>query len=460
MPDQLRQLPQDLGAEMTTIGSMMLAPDMIIDISFLQSEYFFRQDHRVIFESILRLHKAGSAIDLVILQDEMESAGTLKQAGGMGYVVELVNSVPSPANIVFYAGIVRDKHILRNLITMCGKFIGDAYDATADGLGIVADISTAMTNMLEQHTISKSMITAGEIAPIVKDRIIERFKNQHKMGSGVNGLPTGLRDVDEKIYGLERGEIIILAGRPSTGKSSMAINVAENLVLRESASVVVFSLEMSGESLVERLLSGVSGVNSGLMKTGYITQEGINKVEHAVSCVQSGATLVIDDTPRVTPELLRSLGRKYVNKYNAKLLIVDYLQLMSSREKYNTDNQKYADISRQMKLLARELNIPIIVLAQLNRAPEVANRRPRLSDLRDSGAIEQDADKVIMLWNDPEDPANIISTIIMKHRNGPTGTVKLLFHGETMKFQNYMNGDDYERQPDWQSNSFSNTVGN
>ena len=442
--------PQDLGAEVCVLGSMILDKDGIGEIiPILRAEHFYRQDHRLIYDALISLYENNKPIDLVLLQDELDAQSQLESAGGAQYLVDLVNGVPSAANMVYYARIVRDKGMLRNLITTSSEINNMAYEARGD-VGEVME--TAEQKIFE---VTQQKITGQAVK--IKDIIVQVYESlEHRSGQMITGVATGFLELDELTCGLQRGEMIIIAARPSMGKTALGLNIAENVGANSKMPVAIFSLEMGAQQLAERMLSGRAHINSHKLRQGLLTDNDYNRLAETAGEL-SPAPIFVDDSPSLSPLELRAKARRLKLQQDIQLVVVDYLQLMHVAG-VESRVQEVGQISRHLKALARELNVPVIAMSQLNRSPEGREgHRPRMSDLRESGNIEQDADVVIMLHRESyykqaadkevgesaagfspgsEDVDNVAELIITKQLNGPTGTVKLSWIPEWTRFEN------------------------
>lgn len=428
--------PQSLEAEMAALASMALDRDILGEIiQVVRSDHFYRQDHRLIFDALVHLYEENKPVDLVLLRDELERRDQLGQIGGVDYLSRLVNSVPSAANGVYYAEIVRDKGILRSLIATTNEINKQAYDTRLN--------TAEMLNEVEQKifAVTEQKVTGQEISiHEVMNKVFETLEMRNK---GITGLPTGFHELDELTSGLQKGEMIIIAARPSMGKTALGLNLAEHIAADNKISAAVFSLEMSSQALAERMLCGRAHVDSQNVRKG-IWSDAEHQSLVNVAGELSEAPLFIDDSAHLTPLELRAKARRLKMKHDIQILVVDYLQLMYAPGA-ESRQQEVGMISRHIKGLARELDIPVIVMSQLNRGPEGREgHRPRMSDLRESGNIEQDADVVMLLHredyyhNEPDyEQSNMAEVIIAKQRNGPTGKVDLVWHPNWTRFENY-----------------------
>jgi replicative DNA helicase len=436
-----RSMPESLAAEAAVLGSMIVDPVCIAEvIEHLEASDFYRMEHRHIFSALIGLYEKnrGEAIDAVLLRDELEKRQQLEQVGGVEYVGRIMDSVPSSANVMYYAGIVKDKALLRETISAASYILDDAFDESGD---ISAKLDEAERKIF---AVTDKRIS-GAAVPL-KDLVARAYELiERRDGRIVTGLATGYHELDDKTCGLQNGEMIIIAGRPSMGKTSLALNVAEHVGVVQKMPVAIFSLEMGRQQLAERFLCGCSAVDAQAVRKGMLSTEDYSKLVDACGLL-SEAPIFIDDTSTLTPLELRAKARRLKSQHDVRCIIVDYLQLMHmGTGRVESRQQEIATISRYIKALARELNIPVVVLSQLNRAPEGREgHRPRMSDLRESGSIEQDADVVMLLHREdyyhrgePDyEENNTAELIIAKQRNGPTGTVELIFRERLTRFEN------------------------
>ena len=445
----VRSMPESLAAEAAVLGSMLLDPECIGQVvELLEREAFYRIEHRYIFDALIGLYEKnkGIGIDAVLLRDELEKRGFLEEAGGVEYIAKILDSVPSAANVGYYAGVVKDKMLLRELISAAGEILDDAYNQTGETREALDEAERRIFAVTDKNI-------SGNAAAL-KDLVVRSFELiENRQGHHVTGLATGYYELDELTCGLQNGEMIIVAGRPSMGKTSLALNIAEHLGSLEGIAVAIFSLEMGRQQLAERFLCSISEIDSQKVRKGLLGDEDYKKLADA--CAElSEAPIYIDDTSTLTPLELRAKARRLKSRHNIQCIVVDYLQLMHLGGSHvESRQQEITTISRYIKALARELNIPVVVLSQLNRSPEGREgHRPRMSDLRESGSIEQDADVVMLLHREDyyhrgqEDyqEDNTAELIIAKQRNGPTGTVKLVFREKITRFEN---ASRVEQQP-------------
>ena len=430
--------PHNLDAEKGVLGSMLLMNEAIDEVSeFLQARHFHRPGHQLIYSAILNLHESGvRGIDAVTLAEELASTGKLDEAGGAGHIAEILDSVPHAAHAKYYANIVRDKFVQRSLIESCTTILRECYDSSQETTDLLGQAEQAIFSILQDQENTNKM-EIGDILIDAFDRINERWKSE----GDISGLPTGFVDLNKQTNGFQPAELIILAARPSMGKTAFVCNVAEAVASESKTGVIIFSLEQSKLELAERFLCIRSGVNGHDLRSGNLADEEKHKIMEASSELSS-IPLYIDDKPGRTISQISAICRRLKRQSDIGLIIIDYLQLIEPEDKNIPREQQIALITRRLKALSKELDIPLIALAQLNRGVEQReDKRPRLADLRESGAIEQDADLVMFLHRpevyDPEDRPGLAELIVAKHRSGPIGIVELAWLRESMKFANY-----------------------
>ena len=429
--------PQNLDAEMSLLGAVLIDDEVIADTSeFVSAKDFYDKRHAIIFGGMMRLYERHKPIDLLTLTDELKKKDELETVGGSAYLTELTNYVPTAANATSYAEIVEAKAIRRRLIK-AGSEIGemgfDEESSTQDLLGQAeAELFSVSDQSLKQDLVSIESILTESF-----DRIEELHRNKGQL----RGIRTGYRDLDNMTAGLQRSDLIILAARPAMGKTTLVTNLAYNVATIAKQPVLFFSLEMSKEQLIDRMLADASGVDSWNIRTGNLSDDDFSKISEAMG-EMAEAPIYIDDTPGLSVLEMRTKARRAAHDQPLGLIIVDYLQLLQASGNHNGNRvQEVSEISRGLKLIARELNVPLIALSQLSRTVEQRSPAiPQLSDLRESGSIEQDADIVSFIYRpgyyEPDNPevANITDLIIAKHRNGPVGKVQLYFHPERLRF--------------------------
>lgn len=434
-----QQQPQNLEAEASLLGAILIDGDALVKIADTISTLdFYDQRHQRIYEAIAQLYEKRRPIDVLTLADQLKGNGFLEMIGGPSYLTELTNFVPTAAHVEQYAEIVAQKAVRRRLIKASKQMTELGYDESKALQELIEEAESNLFQVSQQHV--KQSITSIED---ILAASFERLDDLHKDSSKIRGIPTGFRDMDDILAGLQRSDLFILAARPSMGKTAFSLNLAHNIAVSAKEPVLVFSLEMSKEQLVDRLLSMESGVDAWALRTGNLTDTDFEKLGQAMGTL-SEAKIFIDDTPSISVSDLRTKARRESHQAPLGLIIVDYLQLMSGGKKFASgDNRvnEISEISRGLKGIARELNVPIIALSQLSRSVE--NRKPQipqLADLRESGSIEQDADVVAFIYREeyynPEtDRKNITDILIKKHRNGPTGGIELYFDREKQRFR-------------------------
>jgi len=429
--------PQSIDAEMAVLGSMLLDRDAISEaVEILDSSYFYKEAHRKIYDSILKLFDENKGVDIVTLIEELKKIGALDEVGGPSYIAMLSSSVPTAANFTHYAGIVKEKNLRRSLISAATQIVSDSYDLEQDTEAVV-DKAEQLVFDVSSKTVETRFSPLREV---IKSSI-ETIDNLYQRKEHVTGIATGYRDLDIKTAGLQKSDLIIMAGRPSMGKSALATCIVEHVGIVEKKPVAFFSLEMAKEQLVQRMLCSHAKVDAHKVRTGFLSQADWPRLVSAAGKL-SEAPIYIDDTPGVTVLELRAKARRLKAQFDIQMIVLDYLQLMQGPAKADSRQQEISEISRSLKALARELSVPLIAISQLSRAVEQRqDHRPQLSDLRESGAIEQDADLVMLLlreeyYNPTEENKGVAELIIAKQRNGPVGSLNLAFLGEYMRFEN------------------------
>jgi replicative DNA helicase len=439
--DQLRVPPQSVEAEQAVLGGLMLAPDAYDRIADqLTDNDFYRRDHQLIFRAIRELAEKSKPFDAVTLGEWFESMGQSELVAGGAYLIELASTTPSAANIAAYAEIVRDKAVLRQLIEVGTGIVNDGFQPDGRESGeILAKAEQDVFAIAEAGARGRTDFVAMNKA---LSEAFDVLQTRYANGGSVTGLPTGYTEFDEMTAGLQPTDLIILAARPAMGKTTFALNIAEHAAIRTKKAVAVFSMEMSSSQLALRLISSNGRVNAQRLRSGQLEDEDWSRVTSAIRMLRE-AKIFIDDTPGLSPEVLRAKARRLKREHDLGLVVIDYLQLMSVPG--NTENRatEISEISRSLKHLAKELNVPVIALSQLNRSLEQrADKRPVMADLRESGAIEQDADIILFIYRDDyynkenSPDKGLAEVIIGKQRNGPTGSVKLKFFGEYTRFDN------------------------
>jgi len=441
-PDQssARVPPFNLEAEMSVLGAMLLERELIPRaMEKVNASCFYKQAHSIVFTAIVKLYDSDQPVDIVTLTEALRGCGELEPAGGAAYLTTLINYLPTAAHLDSYLNIVAEKAMLRNLITATTKIVNQCYQETADAAVLLDEVEKQVFSLIQRRSPSEP-VPMGDLVR----QAMETIENLQKAQGLITGISTGYKDLDELTCGLQASDLVVLAGRPSMGKTALALNIAEHASVNQSQAVGIFSLEMSRGQLVLRLLCSHARVDAQNMRRGFLKDKDWRKLANSASRL-SEAPVYIDDSPSLTPLEVRARARSMKAKFNVKLLIVDYLQLIqTSGGRWESRQQEVSDISRSMKSLARELQIPILVLSQLNREAESRpDRRPRLSDLRESGAIEQDADVVMLIMrpaaypDHEEKDSNKVYINIAKQRNGPTGERILTFLERFTRFENY-----------------------
>lgn len=433
--------PQNIEAEQSVLGALLIDKDAIIKISdILKPSDFYKEAHAVIYQEMQNLFEAREPIDVLSLSNKLEEKGKLEEIGGKSYLVSLANSVPTTANIVHYAKIVQKKSTLRKLIQTAGEIAELGYNETE-----------AIENILDQAEyklfgVSQKYLKS-QIFPIkdILTETFERIDELHKGDGKLRGIPTGFVDLDNLLAGLQRSDLVILASRPSMGKTSLSLDIARHIAVEEKIPVGIFSLEMSKEQLVDRMLCSQANIDLWKMRTGKLSDNPENdeftRINHAMG-ILSEAPIFIDDTPLCNVMEIRTKARRLQAEHKMGFMVVDYLQLIEGKDATDNRVQQVSDITRALKGIARELNIPVLALSQLSRAVEMRHPQiPQLADLRESGSIEQDADVVMFIYREEmykkeTDRKNIAEIYVRKHRNGPTGMVELYFDHDKVSFRN------------------------
>ncbi|GAB7305665.1 MULTISPECIES: replicative DNA helicase [Enterococcus] len=436
--------PQDIEAEQAVLGAIFLEADSIIDaMEIIEPQDFYRRSHQIIFQAMIQLNDRNESIDLITLKAEIEKSNSLEDIGGLTYLTELSQASPSAASIAYYAKIVDDKATLRNLIQTASRIVTKGFEQDEDVQSIVDQAEKSILEVSEKRNSNGFQSIAD-----VLNRTIENIDQLAQNNEEITGLPTGYAALDKMTAGLQKEELIILAARPAVGKTAFALNIAQNVGTKTDRSVAIFSLEMGAESLVNRMLCAEGSIEASHLRTGQLSEEEWRNLIVAMGSL-SNASIYIDDTPGIKISEIRARCRKLAQeKGNLGLILIDYLQLIEGTGRENRQ-QEVSEISRQLKKLAKELKVPVIALSQLSRGVEQRqDKRPVLSDIRESGSIEQDADIVAFLYRDDyyqregdeedggEEPQNnnVIEVIIEKNRSGARGTVELLFIKEYNKF--------------------------
>ncbi|HOP99573.1 MAG TPA: replicative DNA helicase [Acetivibrio clariflavus] len=430
--------PQNIEAEQSVLGAILLDKEVLTSvIEIISSEDFYRDDHKEIFDAIIDLYEKGEPIDLITVAERLKLRGTLDSVGGLEYLTSLANIVPTTENAKHYAKIVEEKAILRKLIKVSTNIINMGYEASEEVAYVLDKAEKGIFDILQKRN------TQGFVP--IKDVLVDTFNRLEELYNSkgyITGIPTGFIDLDYKTAGLHNSDLVLIAARPAMGKTAFVLNIAQHAAIHSKVPVAIFSLEMSKEQLVNRMLASEAMVDSQKMRTGKLEDSDWQKVARALGPL-SEAPIYIDDTPGASIMEIRAKCRRLKIEKNLGLIVIDYLQLMQGKSgRSENRQQEISEISRSLKILAKEINVPVITLSQLSRAPEQRqDHRPILSDLRESGAIEQDADIVMFLYRDdyynPDtDKKNVAEVIIAKHRAGSTGTVELAWLGQYTKFAN------------------------
>ena len=434
---EMKVPPQNLEAEKSVLGSMLIDAEAIgVVVEIVDEACFYEEPHRMIFAAMIDLYNNHKNVDLITLSDKLRGDGTLERVGGVTYLSMLIDLVPSSANVEYYAQIVKEKSVQRKLIKNATQIISESYEP---GVGVRELVDRAEKLIFEVAEVGERQKSV-HIKEIVRESI-ETIDSLYQRKEHVTGIATGFDEFDRLTSGLQKSDLIIVAGRPSMGKSSLAISLAEHAAIEKKIAVEFFSLEMSKEQLVQRMLCSHARVDAHKLRSGFLSPSDWPKLTAAAGKL-SASGVFIDDTPAISALELRAKARRLKVSHDIQLLVLDYLQLMRSSRRAESRQQEISDISSSLKALARELSIPIIAVSQLSRAVESRqDHRPQLSDLRESGAIEQDADLVALLvreeyYNPTEENRGVADVIIAKQRNGPVGTMRLTFIKEYMRFEN------------------------
>ena len=433
--------PQNIDAEQSLLGSLMLDKNAVIRVAdVLKTGDFYRQAHNIIFDAMLDLYKKGEPIDLLSLNGRLEDRKQLEETGGPVYLTELVNRVPTAAHVAHYAKIVHHKKVLRDLIEAAEHITRLGFNEDTDIENILDEAEQSVLR-ISQKSLSQEFLPVKNAL----EEAFERIDKLHKGGGALRGVATGFNDLDNILGGLQKSDLVILAARPSLGKTSMAMDIARHVALKEKVPVGIFSLEMSKHDIVDRFLASEANVDLWKLRTGRLSDEGVDndfvRIQEAMS-VLSEAPIFIDDAPSPTVLQMRTMGRRLQSEHGLGLIVVDYLQLIQPTNPSDSMVHQVTEISRSLKALARELECPVLALSQLSRAVESRpDQRPRLADLRESGSIEQDADVVMFIYREDKTKKdsprpNIADIIISKHRNGPIGQVELYFNESQVSFKN------------------------
>ncbi|OFW18207.1 MAG: replicative DNA helicase [Acidobacteria bacterium RIFCSPLOWO2_12_FULL_66_10] len=440
-----RTLPHNLEAERSVLGAILLHNEAFnLAAEVIDTADFFRDAHRRIFDKMVKLAERGDAIDLVTLKEELNRSGDLEEVGGPAYITALVDGVPRAANVEHYARIIKEKAALRNLIFSANKILATAYEAEEEA-DVILDGAEQAIFAIADDKIRDGFISLKDLAQGSLDTI----EKLHARKELVTGVPTGFTDLDEMTSGLQPSDLVIIAARPSMGKTSLVLNIAQHVGTKTDMTVGIFSLEMSKEQLFLRLLTAEARIDAHRLRGGFLGERDWGRLSQAIGTL-SETKVFIDDTPSIGVLEMRAKCRRLASEHGLHLVVVDYIQLMQGRGRFENRTLEVASISRSLKGLAKELRVPIVVLSQLSRAPEArSDHRPQLSDLRESGALEQDADVVVFIYREDQygdknlpatDVQGVAELIVGKQRNGPTGVVKLAFIREFTRFENLAAG--------------------
>ena len=430
-------IPHSREAEEAVVGAVLINPEAYYDVAqFLQADDFYIHRHRWIWEAFTRLHEQRIPVDMLTLSEELDRVGQLGELGGPAYLTSLINQVPSSLNAESYGHIVEGHSIRRKMINAANEIASMAYNEEALVDIVMDEAEKAVFNVSERR-LKHDLVPISSVLSDYYDRIDDLAKRD----DDIFGVPTGFIDLDKLLSGLQPSDLLIIAGRPGQGKSGFLLSIAKNAGLTHKKHVAVFSLEMSNEQVVQRLMAQETGIDSQRLRTGKLAEEEWPLFTHAIE-VFSDTKIFLDDTPAITPLQLRTKCRRLHMEYGLDLVIIDYLQLMGGDTRNDNRVQEVSYISRNLKILARELNVPVLAAAQLSRAVEQrSDKRPVLSDLRESGSLEQDADIVMFIYRPDQYEKdtvkqNVAEIIVAKHRNGPVGSVELIFRGALAKFEN------------------------
>lgn len=447
-PPQVKVLPHSYEAEQSVLGALMLVPsawDQVVGTVTTQD--FYKESHQRIFEVMGKLSDKGEPFDVLTVSEALKSSNWLESVGGDAYLFEIANNTPTTANVQSYASLVREKSILRQIVQVSNRVANLALSPEGRSCHEVVEAAeTQILKISDQDTRGSEPQPVGSFLSIATDRIDKLYRSDGDLA----GTPSGFNDLDKMTAGMHPGDLIIIAGRPSMGKTSFAMNIAENVAIKSKKTSLVFSLEMSGDSLATRMLSSLGRIDQNKVRTGQLTDEDWPRLTSAVSMLSS-STMMIDDTPALSPTEMRSRVRRVIKQHGEiGAIVVDYLQLMQVPGLKDNRTLEISEISRSLKMIAKEAGVPLLALSQLNRGLEQRqDKRPIMSDLRESGAIEQDADLILFIYRDevynPETPdKGVAEVIVAKHRNGATGRIRLAFLGQYTRFENLAHSHQVE----------------
>ena len=428
--NETRIPPHNEEAEACVLGAILIDKDAIVTVAeFLRPEHFYKDANSSIYRALLELYEDRQPIDVVTLKERLKKQKTLTKIGGFSYLADLVNHVPTAAHVEEYGRIVQDSYTKRELISAASKMTENAFDDSQEAKGVLDNA--------EQQIFSLSQRHLKQVFLPIKETLAESFDRLdelHKSAGGLRGVSSGFKDLDDTLAGMQNSNLLILAARPGIGKTALALGMARHAAVKEKLPVGIFSLEMSREELVDRLLVAQADIDAWKLKTGRLSEDDFSALSEAMG-ILAEAPLFIDDTPAISVLEMRTKARRLMAERGLKLIVVDYLQLVRSPRNYDSRVQEVAEISMGLKNLARELKIPVLACSQLSRAVEQrGQKRPQLADLRESGTIEQDADVVMFLWREDEEQLENVSLEIAKHRNGPLRSIKLRFRGDRIRF--------------------------
>lgn len=428
--DKTRIPPHSQETEESLLGGLLIDKDAVVAVaSFLLPEHFYSRDHQLIYEAILALYEEREPIDVVTLSEQLKKKKALSKVGGRAFLAELVNKVPTSAHALSYAQIIKDLFTRRSLISWSSSIVEEAFDDTKETVDVLNKAEQAIFSLSQKH-LTRNFIP-------IKDALAESFDRLdelHKTSGGLRGVGTGFKDLDDTLAGMQASNLIILASRPGMGKTAFSLNIAHYAAVQSRLPVGFFSLEMSKEELIDRLLVAQADIDAWKLKTGRLDEEDFAKLSDAMG-VLAEAPFFIDDTPGLSLSEMRTKARRLQLDEGLKLIVVDYLQLVASNRRWENRVQEVSEISQAMKNLARELKIPVLALSQLSRAVEHrGGKKPQLADLRESGGLEQDADVVMFLYREDDEELENVKLSIDKHRNGPLRTIDLHFRGDRIKF--------------------------
>ena len=434
--DKIKVPPHDLTAEKSVLGAILIDSSAFnLVAEFLKPEHFYLPEHQIIYSSMFTLFEKQQPIDIVTLQDQLKKEGSLKKIGGASYLSELIDTVPSSAYVEHYGQIVKNHYVKRKIIEFSSRMVEKAFSDETDAGRILEEAEAKIFNLSYEH-LRQDFVQLKDVLT----ESFERLEDFIKKGANYRGIPTGFTDLDNKLAGMQDANLLILAARPGVGKTTFALNIALNVALKEKSPVGFFSLEMSKEELVDRLLVSQADIDAWRLKTGRLSDDDFRRLTEAMGEL-SEAPIFIDDTPGASIIEMRTKARKLKIEKNLRFLIVDYLQLANGGRFFESRVQEVSFVSQGLKNLARELKIPVLAISQLSRAVEQrGSKKPQLSDLRESGSIEQDSDVVMFLYQeeDSEDLIDqnkrLIKLLIAKHRNGPVGEIDLMFRGDRVRF--------------------------